>query len=317
MRYHHVSAMPGEVIDYLNCRPGRIYADCTLGGAGHALGICGKIVPGGTLIGIDQDIDAIENAREVLKRCRAHVHVVHDNFVNLPAILERLRIPAVDGLLLDLGLSLHQIEAGGRGFSFTRDEPLDMRMNTASGVTAAQIVNRESAAGLAAIFRQYGEERHARAIARKIAFAREKEAIGSSRDLARIVMAALPAGARHGRRIHPATRVFMALRIAVNRELDRLEEFLAFAVDYLNPGGRLCVLSFHSLEDRIVKQRFVALARGCTCPPDFPLCACGKSPQARIVTRKVVRPQPQEIDANPMARGTRLRVLEKLTPAGA
>ncbi|MFZ0134198.1 MAG: 16S rRNA (cytosine(1402)-N(4))-methyltransferase RsmH [Desulfobacterales bacterium] len=317
MRYHHVSAMPDEVIDYLNCRPGLIYADCTLGGAGHALGVCQKIVPGGTLIGIDQDFDAVENAHDVLKRCRAHVHIVHDNFVNLPGILDRLRIPAVDGLLLDLGLSLHQIEAGGRGFSFTRDEPLDMRMNAASGVTAAQIVNQESEADLAAIFKRYGEERHARSIARKIAVERKKEAIRSSRHLARIVIAALPARARHGRKIHPATRVFMALRIAVNRELDRLEEFLAFAIDYLNPGGRLCVLSFHSLEDRIVKQRFVALARGCTCPPGFPLCVCGKLPQARIVTRKVVRPQPQEVDANPMARSTRLRVLEKLRPASA
>ncbi|MFZ0727196.1 MAG: 16S rRNA (cytosine(1402)-N(4))-methyltransferase RsmH [Desulfobacterales bacterium] len=317
MRYHHLPAMASEVIDYLNCRPGLTYADCTLGGCGHARRICEQIVPEGTLIGIDQDIDAVENSRDVLKHCRAHVHIVHDNFVNLPGILARLRISAVDGLLLDLGLSLHQIEAGGRGFSFNRDEPLDMRMNTASGVTAAQIVNQESEAGLAAIFKQYGEERHARSIARKIVFAREKEAIGSSGQLARIVIGALPAKARYGRRIHPATRVFMALRIAVNRELDRLQEFLSFAVDYLNPGGRLCVLSFHSLEDRIVKQRFVALARGCTCPPDFPLCVCGKLPQARIVTRKVVRPQPPEVDANPMARSTRLRVLEKLSPAGA
>lgn len=317
MHYHHLPVMPSEVIDYLNCRPGRTYADCTLGGAGHAIRICEKIVPGGTLIGIDQDLDAVENARNKLKRCSAHVHIVHDNFVNLPDILVRLDIPAVDGMLLDLGLSLHQIEASGRGFSFNRDEPLDMRMNAAEGVTAAEIVNHESEANLARIFKEDGEERRARSIARKIAAVRKKEVIRSSRQLARIVIEAVPGKARYGRKIHPATQVFMALRIAVNRELERLREFLAYAADYLNPGGRLCVLSFHSLEDRIVKQRFVALARGCTCPPAFPHCVCGLRPVARIVTRKVVRPSQAEVDANPMARSTRLRVLEKLTPESA
>lgn len=317
MHYHHLPAMPSEVIDYLNCRPGRTYADCTLGGAGHAIRICEKIGPEGTLIGIDQDLAAVENAITALKRCSANVHVVHDNFVNLPDILARLRIPAVDGMLLDLGLSLHQIEASGRGFSFNRDEPLDMRMNAASGETAAQIVTHASEAHLAKIFTEYGEERWARSIARKIAAVRRKETIRSSRQLARIVIEALPGKARYDHRIHPATRVFMALRIAVNRELERLEEFLAQAVDYLNPGGRLCVLSFHSLEDRIVKQRFVALSRGCTCPPGFPLCVCSHRPVARILTRKVVRPRAEEVDANPMARSTRLRVLEKLAPEGA
>ncbi len=317
MHYHHLPAMPGEVIDFLNCRPPRTYADCTLGGAGHAIRICEKIVPGGTLIGIDQDLDAVENARSVLTRCGAHVHIVHDNFVNLPEILARLGISAVDGMLLDLGLSLHQIEASGRGFSFNRDEPLDMRMNTADDKTAEDIVNNESEANLVRILRDFGEERRARSIARKIAYVREKEAIRSSRQLARIVIEALPAKARYGGKIHPATRVFMALRIAVNRELERLKKFLADAADYLNPGGRLCVLSFHSLEDRIVKQRFVALARGCTCPPSIPQCVCGNKPVARIVTRKVVRPKRAEVDANPMARSTRLRVLEKLTPESA
>jgi 16S rRNA (cytosine1402-N4)-methyltransferase len=317
MHYHHPPAMPSEVVDYLNCQPGKTYADCTLGGAGHAIRICEKIVPGGTLVGIDQDLDAVENARNALRRCSARVHIVHDNFVNLRDILVRLGIPAVDGMLLDLGLSLHQIEASGRGFSFNHDEPLDMRMNTANNMTAEEIINRESEANLARIFEEYGEERRARSIARKIAYVRKKEAICSSRQLARIVIEALPAKARYGHRIHPATRVFMALRIAVNRELEQLREFLAHAADYLNPGGRLCVLSFHSLEDRIVKQRFVALARGCTCPPVFPQCVCGNKPVARIVTRKVVRPRQAEVNANPMARSTRLRVLEKLTPESA
>lgn len=286
--------------------------DCTLGGAGHASQICKRILPGGTLIGIDQDIDAIRYAREVLAPCKATVNLFHDNFINLPRILGRLKISAVDGILLDLGLSLHQIEASGRGFSFNRDEPLDMRMNADSGMTAADILNNESEASLARIFRDYGEEHRAKAIARKVVSERKKQPIRTSGQLTRLIFGTLSKKGRHGRKIHPATRVFMALRIAVNRELDRLKEFLGLALDYLNPGGRLCVLSFHSLEDRIVKQRFVALARSCVCPPALPQCVCNNQPDARILTRKVVRPTPEEIDANPMARSTKLRALEKL-----
>jgi 16S rRNA (cytosine1402-N4)-methyltransferase len=190
-----------------------------------------------------------------------------------------------------------------------------MRMNAADGVPAVEIVNRESENNLARMFKTYGEERQARAIARRIASARKREPICSSRQLARIVVDALPAKARYNRRIHPATRAFMALRICVNRELERLEEFLASAADFLNPGGRLCVLCFHSLEDRIVKRRFAALARGCICPPAFPQCVCGKRPVAQILTGKALRPTAEEVAANPMARSTRLRVIEKLAPA--
>lgn len=314
MPYEHIPAMPHEAITYLNCRPGKIYVDGTLGGCGHAVRICERILPAGTLIGIDRDIDAIHNARRVLSTCKATVHIVHDNFVNLPVILTRLDIPAVDGILLDLGLSLYQIEASGRGFSFNRDEPLDMRMNTDSGATAADIINRESETNLIRIFSDYGEEPRARSIARKIVGARKAAAIRTSGQLAGLILAATPRNVRRKRRIHPATRSFMALRIAVNEELEQLKEFLTVAADCLNPGGRLCVLSFHSLEDRIVKQRFAALARGCTCPPRLPRCACQGKPVARILTRKVVKPSPEEIDANPMARSTRLRALEKLAP---
>lgn len=312
--------MPVEAIAYLNCRPGGCYVDCTLGGAGHAGQICEKILPGGTLIGIDQDIDAVRYAREVLVPCKATVHIFHDNFINLPRILGRLKISAVDGILLDLGLSLHQIEASGRGFSFHRDEPLDMRMNTDSGITAGDILNHESEIALAKIFRDYGEERRARSIARKIVYERKKQPIRTSGQLTRLVINALPKKGRHGRKIHPATRIFMALRIAVNNELERLEEFLTSAGNCLNPGGRLCVLSFHSLEDRIVKQQFAALARGCICPSEFPQCVCDNQPTVRILTRKVVRPTTEEIAANPMARSTKLRALEKLAgraPEGA
>ncbi len=317
MRYRHISAMPVEAIGYLNCRPGGCYVDCTLGGAGHAGQICARILPGGTLIGIDQDIDAVRNAREVLAPCKATVHIIHDNFINLPSILGRLKIAEVDGILLDLGLSLHQIEASGRGFSFNRDEPLDMRMDAGSDTSAGDLLNHESEAALARIFREYGEERRARSIARKIVYERKKQPIRTSGQLARLVIDALPKKNRHGRKIHPATRVFMALRIAVNRELELLEEFLGWAVDCLNSGGRLCVLSFHSLEDRIVKQQFAALARGCICPPALPQCACDHQPTVRILTRKVVRPTAEEIDANPMARSTKLRALEKLAPRAA
>ena len=319
MRYHHTSAMPVEAIRYLNCRPGGCYVDCTLGGAGHASQICRKILPGGTLIGIDQDVDAVENAREVLAPCKANVNIFHDNFVNLPRILDQLKISAVDGILLDLGLSLHQIEASGRGFSFNRDEPLDMRMNKISGITAGDLINNESEAALARIFRDYGEERRAKSIARKVVSERKKHPIQTSGELARIIIDALPKKRRHGRRIHPATQVFMALRIAVNRELEVLQKFLGFFVDYLKPGGRLCVLSFHSLEDRMVKQRFVTLARECICPPGLPQCVCGHKPVVQILTRKVIRPTSEEIANNPMARSTKLRAIEKLplnTPVG-
>jgi 16S rRNA (cytosine1402-N4)-methyltransferase len=301
-----------EAIEYLNCRPGKIYVDGTLGGSGHARRICEKIAPDGILIGIDQDADAIANAEQILASENMTVHLVHDNFVHLPAILARLQIPAVDGVLLDLGLSLHQLESGKRGFSFNRDEPLDMRMDVRSKQTAAEIVNTASEQALAGMFQAYGEERWARKIARKIVAVRKRQPIRNSGRLVQTVLEALPKGARSKQKIHPATRVFMALRIQVNQELAVLESFLSFAVEHLNPGGRLCILSFHSLEDRIVKKRFKAMAKGCDCPPHLPVCVCGKQPSVRILTPKVVRPGPQEVEKNPMARGTKLRAVEKL-----
>ncbi len=310
MAYHHVSAMRREAVAYLNCRPGKIYVDGTLGGSGHAMAICEKIMPGGLLIGIDQDTDAVNNAKIILTPFGRNVRIFHDNFVHLPDILLREGIAQVDGILLDLGLSLHQLDAGGRGFSFQKEEPLDMRMNSTSDLTAHEIVNHWPEKELSGIFKTYGEERWAKRIARRIVETREEKGIGSSGDLARIVCDAVPKGGP--RRIHPATRVFMALRIAVNRELERLETFMETAADLLNPGGRLCVLAFHSLEDRIVKQRIRALENPCTCPPDLPMCVCGKTPKVRVLTRKALRPEAEEISANPMARSTRLRAMERL-----
>jgi 16S rRNA (cytosine1402-N4)-methyltransferase len=309
---YHIPAMPVEAIRYLACRPKGIYVDATLGGAGHAERICEASAPDGILIGIDQDADAVAHARDVLARVAGRVHLFNANFVHLPALLAQLHIAAVDGILVDLGLSLHQIDASGRGFSFQRDEPLDMRMDTGSAETAADIVNRESEVALARIFREYGEERWAKRIARRVVETRRSQPIRTSGRLVSVIAAAVPPGAARRQKIHPATRVFMALRIAVNRELERLDAFLDAAVAHLNPGGRLCVLSFHSLEDRMVKHRFQALAAGCTCPPSFPRCVCNRQPAVRLLTRKVVRPQPEEVRQNPRARSTRLRAVERI-----
>ncbi len=312
MTFRHVSAMLQEAVACLACRPGGIYVDGTLGGAGHARAICQQMMPGGMLIGIDQDHDAVANAQSFLEPFAAHVHLFHGNYLHLPDYLNQLKINAVDGILLDLGLSQYQLESSGRGFSFQRDEPLDMRMDIRSPACAADLINNLEEGELLRIFRQYGEERWSKRIARAIVAARSRTRLDTSRQLAELVCSAVPARSAAQQKIHPATRVFMALRIAVNKELEILETFLGRAVDYLSPGGRLCILSFHSLEDRMVKQRFRNLAGGCTCPPDLPICGCGGRPQVRLMTKKVLRPAPQEVERNPMARSTRLRAVEKL-----
>jgi 16S rRNA (cytosine1402-N4)-methyltransferase len=304
--------MLDEVVFYLNCRPGKIYVDGTLGGAGHARAICSSITPGGVFIGIDQDIDAINHAKTALQNFSLPIHLIHGNFVHLPEFLSQLNIDAVDGLLLDLGASLHQLEDSGRGFSFRKDEPLDMRKDIRTPETAAMLVNKLAQDNLQKIFKEYGEERFAKQIAAGIVRIRNRKKITTSKQLAQIVIDSIPGPAAARQKIHPATRVFMALRIAVNRELDTLRAFLEYAADFLNPGGRLCVLSFHSLEDRIVKQRLKTLEKGCTCPPQFPRCVCGQKPQVKILTKRVARPTAAEIAANPMARSTRLRAAEKL-----
>ena len=311
MSYHHISAMPEEVARYLDCRPGQCVVDCTLGGAGHAADICRKIEPGGTFIGIDQDPDAIRNAEKTLPAQSIRRHLVRSNFSRLPDILQDLGIAGVDGILVDLGISLHHIEGSGRGFSFRKNEPLDMRMDPDVRLTAGEIINTRSEKELKQLFRTLGEERLAGPIARKIVAARAREPIERSDRLADIVKSAVP-GARAAQRIHPATRVFMALRIAVNRELEHLEVFMARVPDMLNPGGRGCILSFHSLEDRIVKTQLRTHANPCTCPPKLPVCTCGKTPLLRLLTRRVVKPTEREIDQNPMARSTRLRAAQKL-----
>ncbi|MEJ2655649.1 MAG: 16S rRNA (cytosine(1402)-N(4))-methyltransferase RsmH [Desulfobacterales bacterium] len=312
MPFKHTPVMISEILHYLNCRPGKVYVDGTLGGSGHAGAICRKITPGGIFIGIDQDIDAIKNAEDVLKSLNLTVHLFHGNFIYLSEFLRQLKIDAVDGILLDLGLSLHQIESSGRGFSFQRDEPLDMRMNTSSKTTAEDLINRTDERDLKKIFQEYGEERRAGQIAKKIVRTRKREAIRSSRQLAEIVCGAVGKSSSFHRKIHPATRIFMALRIAVNKELEMLEVFMENVADLLNPKARLCILSFHSLEDRIVKHRLKMLEKGCVCPSDFPECVCGRKSTFRLLTKKVVRPSKDEVERNPMARSAKLRAAEKI-----
>ncbi len=305
--------MLAEVLAHLECAAGQTVVDGTLGGCGHARAILERIIPGGRLIGIDQDPAAIDNARSVFRGREESVRLFQDNFANLPSILASLDITGVDGILLDLGLSLYQLEGSGRGFSFTRDEPLDMRMDTESDITAGDLVHRAEKAELVRIFRQYGEERWAPQIAAAIVDRRRLGPIESAGELSRLVCESIPKRAAARSRIHPATRVFMALRIAVNRELERLEAFMEVAAQLLNPGGRICVLSFHSLEDRIVKHRLRQFASTCTCPPGLPVCVCNRRPQLRILTKKPIRPSAAEVEANPMARSTRLRAAEKLS----
>ncbi len=313
MSYFHIPVMTDQVIRRLDCRPGGVYVDCTLGGAGHSRAILERILPGGVLIGLDRDADALENAKRKLARFSDHIRLIPGNFRDLAVHLEDLRIPAVDGIVADLGLSRHHLEGSGRGFSFNRDEPLDMRMGPDAEATAGEFIAASEADELARIFREYGEERWSRKIAQAIVRHRARADIQTSRQLAQVVEAAVP-GSRGeaGRRIHPATRVFMALRIAVNRELENVAALMEQAPRCLKSGGRLCVISFHSLEDRIVKHQMRESENSCTCPPRFPQCICGQKQILRVLTRKPERPNESEIAANPMARSAKLRAAEKL-----
>ena len=312
MDYRHVPVMVEEVIAYLGCMPGKTYVDGTLGGGGHAKAIVQHIEPNGFLVGIDKDPAALAVVSESLRGYASRIELFNDDFAHAPHIVAERCGGKVDGILLDLGLSLYQLEGSGRGFSFRRDEPLDMRMNPKQEHTASHIVNRFSRGQLAEIISGYGEERWAGRIADAIVNARRSRPIDSSLAFAEVVKTAIPAKHRP-KRIHPATRTFQAIRIAVNREIGSLKAFLDGAADLLNPNGRLCVISFHSLEDRMVKQQFKHMADPCRCPPDFPLCTCGKKPQVRILTKKPVRPNPNAVEVNPMARSAKLRVVEKLS----
>ncbi len=313
--FKHVSVMAEEVMQYLQPHSGGVYLDGTLGGAGHARLILEASSPDGVLIGMDRDTEALAAAQRELASFGERVVLRQGNFSDMCTQLDQLEIAAVDGILLDLGVSSHQIDSPERGFSFREDGPLDMRMNPKEGVSAATVVAETEAGELKRIFRDYGEERWAGKIARAIVTDREKTPFVTTLQLADLISRVVPAG-RGPQRIHPATRVFQALRIHVNGELDSLRTALDTVWLRLKTGGRLVVISFHSLEDRMVKQAFRALATGCVCPPRLAVCACGEQPSVRVLTRKAVRATESETENNPRARSAVLRAMEKLPAKG-
>ena len=310
----HKPVLLDEVIKYLRCSPGKSFVDGTVGGGGHARAILENTAPNGWLIGIDWDEDALAIARSNLEPYEERLVLVWDNFARVGSILSRLNIQAVDGILLDLGLSSFQVDTAERGFSFSLPGPLDMRMDIREKTTAAHLVNNLSEEELADLIYRFGEERWSRRIARNLVRARAEEPIASTEQLAELVLRAIPAGKRSRQR-HPATRTFQALRMAVNRELDHLQSFLQGALDLLRPGGRLAIISFHSLEDRMVKRTFSDWARSCRCPADLPTCSCEGRAMVRLVNKKPVVPGAEEIKANPRSRSSRLRVAEKIEAA--
>jgi len=312
MGLEHTSVMPQEVHKHQNLRPGNISVDCTLGGAGHALETIKAILPKGTLIGIDQDLDAINHAKKILHPFKENALLFHSNFSDLPTILTSIGIKGVNSILLDLGFSLNQLKNGNRGFSFNKNEPLDMRMDIRNDLTAFEVINSFPESELADIFFKFGEEKFSRRIAKKIVEMRRHAPIHTSFELSQIVTQIIPAKIRFKTRIHPATRTFQALRIVVNKELERLEKFMETVPSLLLKEGRLCVISFHSLEDRIVKKALRTFEEGCTCPKDLPICLCGFVPQMKSVFRKPLIPTQKEININPMARSAKLRVAQKL-----
>ena len=311
----HLPVLAEEAVDLLACSPGKIVVDATVGGGGHAELILRRIGPAGRLIGMDCDEYAIDRARRRLGS-RLDLTLVRENFRNLRETLERLELVEIDALLLDLGLSSFHLRQPARGFSFAVEAPLDMRMDRRLDVTAADIVNDYSESELANVLRKFGEEANARRIARAMVRERSKKRIRTTVELADLVRRAKPRPSRRTR-IDPSTKTFQALRIEVNSELDNLEKALDDGISALAPGGRICVISFHSLEDRIVKRTFARLSRGCVCPPEFPMCTYGKSPTLKILTSKPIRPSDEEISQNPRSRSAKLRAAEKVVAEAA
>jgi len=316
MEYRHTPVLLTEVTQQLQLHDGSIIVDCTLGGAGHAKRIAELIAPTGILVGIDQDDAALTAARDTLPLGQ-QVILLKGNFAQLDDLLIQATIPYVDGFLFDLGVSSPQLDVGGRGFTYQEDVPLDMRMDdSTSQPTAADIINTYSEADLTRIIREYGEERWASRIAAFIVAARGRHPLTTTGELVELIKNAIPAAARRTGP-HPARRTFQALRIEVNHELEVLQQGLESAIKWLRPGGRIAVISYHSLEERVVKRLFGELSQGCTCPPDLPVCRCEHEPVLRIITKKPVVPTAAEIDGNPRARSARLRVAEKQDEANA
>lgn len=311
MDFHHISVLKEETIQQLNIKPDGIYLDGTLGGGGHAYEVA-KRLKGGRLIGIDRDDAAIAAAGERLSPFAESVTLVRDNFKNAKSVLADLGIAGIDGAMLDLGVSSHQLDEGERGFSYRFEAPLDMRMDRRQTLDAYEVVNTYSEAELVRVIGDYGEERFARAIARRIGQARAEKAIETTTELADLVLSAFPAAARRNASGHPAKRTFQALRIEVNGELEILKDAVYDLFSCLNPGGRLAVITFHSLEDRVVKQVFSDLSTGCTCSKKLPVCVCGRVAQGTLVTRKPFIATAEEQEKNHRAHSAKLRVIEKI-----
>lgn len=307
MEFQHIPVMLNECMDGLDIKPGGTYVDGTAGGAGHSSEIA-KHLTTGRLIALDQDPDAVRTARERLA-AYPNAQVVHINFRNMRQALDSLGVDRVDGVLLDLGISSYQLDTAERGFSYLKDAPLDMRMSK-EGISARDLVNESPPNELSRIFREFGEERYAGRIAQNIARRRAEKPIETTLELAEIIKASMPAAAR--REKNPCKRSFQALRIAVNSELDALSQGIDAAFDALKPGGRLAIITFHSLEDRMVKQKFAALCKGCICPPDFPVCVCGHTPEGRLPFRKPLLPSEEELARNRRSQSAKLRVIEKI-----
>lgn len=311
IRFSHVSVLLRECIEALRIKPNGIYVDCTTGGGGHSLEIAKRLTDGGRLIAIDRDEDALRAAGRRLADFADRVTFVHSNYAMLQSVLADLGVPGVDGVLADLGVSSYQLDTAERGFSYMQDAPLDMRMDREQPLRAYDVVNTYSEEELRRILYDFGEENFARNIAANIVKKRSEHPIETTLELAELVKASMPKTAREGGH-HPAKRTFQAIRIEVNSELSSIPPALDAAVHALNPGGRIAVITFHSLEDRLVKQKFAALSSGCTCPREFPVCVCGKKPVVRVITKKPVTAGEDELEVNPRSRSAKLRVAEKI-----
>ena len=310
IEFSHYSVLLSECMDGLNIKPNGIYVDGTAGGAGHSSQIARRL-DCGRLIAIDQDETAVAVATERLNALQKNTTVVRSNFCEIKSVCDNLGIDGIDGVLLDLGVSSYQLDTAERGFSYSADAPLDMRMDNRKSLNAYSVVNTYSEQELKKILFEYGEERFAPQIAAAIVRAREKKPIESTAELSDIVKYAIPSAAREGGH-HPAKRSFQAIRIEVNAELDVIEPAIRDAVSILNKGGRIAIITFHSLEDRIVKQTFASLAAGCTCPKEFPICVCGNKPRVKVITKKPILPSRNELEENPRSRSAKLRIAEKL-----
>lgn len=310
MEFNHTPVLLEETINMLNIKPNGIYVDGTLGGAGHSYEICKKLT-NGKLIGIDQDLDAIKNAYEKLGSFKEKILIVNDNFVNIPEILDKNGISKVDGILLDIGVSSYQLDQAERGFSYQHDAPLDMRMDRKISFSAKDLVNNYSEEELSRVIFKYGEERWSRRIAKLIVQARKDRPIETTGELVSIIKSAIPSYSRR-EGPHPAKRTFQAIRIEVNDELNVLKETINKCIGVLKENGRICIITFHSLEDRIVKECFSSLSNPCTCPPRFPVCVCKKEKALKIITRKPISASENELHDNPRARSAKLRVAERV-----